>query len=178
MKKLIILDRDGVINHDSEDYIKSPEEWHPIAGSLGAIAKLNRHFKVAIATNQSGIGRGYYDIDVLDAIHEKMQQALAAKGGHIDAIFYCPHKPNANCDCRKPKPGLIHQALSYFDVPVEQALVIGDSLRDLEAAQSANVDAILVATGNGAKTLNKHPDKLADIPYYDDLAEAALYLLN
>jgi D-glycero-D-manno-heptose 1,7-bisphosphate phosphatase len=150
MLKLIILDRDGVINLDSVDYIKSPDEWHPVAGSLEAIAELNRAgFKVCVATNQSGIARGYFDLLTLAAIHDKMIEALVKVGGHVDAIFFCPHGPDENCSCRKPKPGLYQQALNHFKVEVSEVMVIGDSLRDIEAAQALNCPAILVESNKG-----------------------------
>jgi len=175
MTALIILDRDGVINVDSPDYIKSPEEWHPIPGSLEAIAKLNQAgFKVAVATNQSGLGRGYYTLSILEQIHQKMHVALAALGGHIDMITFCPHNPEDNCDCRKPKPGLIHQIASHFNIDLRNAKVfaIGDSLRDLEAAKTAGCEPVLVLTGNGQKTLNNMPASFSNTPVYEDLAQA------
>ena len=175
MNSLIILDRDGVINFDSPDYIKSPEEWQPIPGSLEAIAKLNRlGFKVAVATNQSGVGRGYYSFSTLEEIHQKMHQALAACKGHLDLIAFCPHQPEDNCDCRKPKPGLIHNIAKHFNIilPDLRVFAIGDSLRDLEAAKAAGCQPILVLTGNGEKTLNKLPPSLSQTPVYKNLAEA------
>lgn len=145
MIKLVILDRDGVINVDSEAYIKSPDEWHPIEGSLEAIARLNdAGIQVAIATNQSGIARGYFTEQTLRHIHEKMESALMAYGGYIDQIFYCPHGPNDRCECRKPKPGLLKQALQYFSVLPNEACFVGDSPRDIEAAKSVGVRPIAV----------------------------------
>lgn len=143
--KLIILDRDGVINFDSPDYIKSPEEWHAIPGSLEAIAILNKAgFKVAVATNQSGVGRGYYDLVMLERIHRKMHAELEKVGGHLDALFFCPHHPDANCTCRKPKPGLLIQISEYLGIPLNQAIMIGDSPRDIEAAKAAGAKSILI----------------------------------
>jgi D-glycero-D-manno-heptose 1,7-bisphosphate phosphatase len=169
MLPIIILDRDGVINYDSDAYIKSPNEWLPIPGSLESIAALKQAgYKVAVATNQSGIARGYYTVDTLTAIHTKMQQALAEFNAEIDAIFYCPHGPDDDCNCRKPKPGLLLQAAEFFQVPAHNFLMIGDSLRDSQAAHAVNAKAILVATG---KPLAR--DKLpTDVPVYSDLATA------
>lgn len=152
--KLIILDRDGVINEDSDEYIKSPDEWRPVAGSLDAIARLTKGgYKVVVATNQSGIARGLFDIATLNAIHAKMVREVATAGGRIDAIFFCPHGPDDGCDCRKPKPGLLRQILERFEVPSKDALVIGDSLRDLQAAQAVGCPVILVLSGKGEKTM-------------------------
>lgn len=171
---LIILDRDGVINFDSPDYIKSPDEWHPIPGSLKAIAQLNQAgHTVVVATNQSGVGRGYYTEETLAKIHDKMQQALKAVNGHIDKIYYCPHTPQDHCDCRKPKPGLLHQIKADFPKLFDQAIMVGDSLRDIQAAQAANCKAVLVKTGNG-KAID--PQILMDIFVYEDLAEFVLSL--
>lgn len=154
-KKLVILDRDGVINHDSDDYIKSEEEWVPIAGSLGATAKLNRRFKVAIATNQSGIGRGYYNRDVLAQMHQKMNRLLKQYDGHIDAIEYCPHHPDDGCDCRKPKATMLQRIADKFKARPEEVVFIGDSKSDYECAQNFGCDFVLVLTGKGLKTLDK-----------------------
>jgi D-glycero-D-manno-heptose 1,7-bisphosphate phosphatase len=170
---LIILDRDGVINADSAEHIKSPEEWHAISGSLEAIAKLNRAgHTVVVATNQSGVARGYFNLQTLAAIHQKMQDELAKVGGHIDAIFFCPHGPDDNCDCRKPKPGLLWQIAKQFNTDFKDALVIGDSLRDIQAAQAVGCKAILVKTGKGANELATKPE-LKSVPSYKDLATVA-----
>lgn len=153
-KKLIILDRDGVINVDSADFIKTVDEWQPLPGSLNAIKKMNdAGLFIAIATNQSGIARGLFSEDTLHAMHEKMMSLLKDIGGKIDFITYCPHGPDDNCDCRKPKPGMMHECLAHFDVPAEEAIVVGDSLRDLQAAAAADIDSVLVKTGKGEKTL-------------------------
>lgn len=168
--QLVLLDRDGVINHDSPNYIKSVNEWLPITGSLAAIARLNQqHIKVAVCTNQSGVGRGYFDLATLHAMHDKMQRLLQQQTGHIDAIFFCPHIPDAHCACRKPKSGMYQKALQQFVVPAEQTLVVGDAWRDIEAAQSLGCDAVLVKTGKGEKTLAAGHD-LTGIGVYDDLA--------
>lgn len=151
--KLIILDRDGVINIDSALYIKSPAEWKPLPGSLEAIARLNQAgYKVVVATNQSGIGRGLFDMDTLNAMHEKMHKALAAVGGRVDAIFYCPHTADEGCDCRKPKPGMFERISKLYNQDLTNVPAIGDSLRDLQAASALGCAPILVRTGKGEKT--------------------------
>jgi D-glycero-D-manno-heptose 1,7-bisphosphate phosphatase len=151
--KLIILDRDGVINHDSAAFIKNPDEWRPIAGSLEAIALLNQAgYRVVIATNQSGVGRGLLDITTLNAIHDKMHKALAHVGARIDAIFYCPHGQEVNCSCRKPKPGMLEEIASRYGIELAGVPCIGDSLRDLQAASHAHAQPILVLTGKGKQT--------------------------
>jgi D-glycero-D-manno-heptose 1,7-bisphosphate phosphatase len=171
--KLIILDRDGVINRDSELYIKSPEEWIPLPGSLEGIARLNQWgFRVVVSTNQSGIGRGLFDMDTLNAIHDKMIKAVAAAGGAIDAIFFCPHTNADNCACRKPKPGMLQEIAARYNVSLAGVPVVGDSLRDLEAAVAVGAQPILVLTGKGRKT-----EKDAALPshtlIFPDLATAA-----
>lgn len=179
--KLVILDRDGVINYDSPDFIKSPEEWRAIPGSLEAIRKLNHaKIKVALATNQSGIARGLYDINMLNLIHQKMQTELAKLGAHIDDIFFCPHAPETNCDCRKPKIGLFTQIAEKYKLNFKETVVpaIGDSLRDLESAKTAGCYPILVLTGNGAKTKQAiTTTALQNTPIYQDLAAAVDALL-
>ena len=175
--KLIILDRDGVINFDNKDYIKSADEWQAIPGSLEAIARLQHAgHTVVIATNQSGIGRGYYSHADLDAIHEKMQRFLHKLNANIDAIFYCPHTPDDNCSCRKPKPGLLQQIQKRYQCSLQAVPLIGDSQRDLEAAISVDALPILVRTGNGEKTLAQFkPAK--PLAVYANLSEAADALL-
>ena len=156
--ELIILDRDGVINYDSKDYIKSPEELKPIPGSIEAIAKLKHAgFKVAIATNQSGIGRGYFTTDTLNGMHNKILDLLKEHNATIDAINYCPHLPDANCSCRKPMPGLLTRAMEQLNISNTKAIMVGDSAKDLGAAENAACDAALVLTGNGKETAKKHP---------------------
>lgn len=151
--KLVILDRDGTINLDSEDYIKSPAEWTPIKGSLEAIARLiQADYRVAVATNQSGIGRGLFDTQALFAIHDKLQRALGQVGGRIDAFFFCPHKADDNCRCRKPQPGMLLEVARRFNVAIEDVSMVGDSRKDVEAAAAAGARPVLVLTGNGAKT--------------------------
>ena len=151
--KLIILDRDGVINIDSALYIKSPAEWKALPGSLEAIARLNQAgYKVVVATNQSGIGRGLFDMDTLNAMHEKMHKGLAAVGGRVEAIFYCPHTADEGCSCRKPKPGMFERIAKLYNQDLTGVPAIGDSLRDLQAANALGCAPILVRTGKGEKT--------------------------
>ena len=170
--KLVILDRDGVINQDSDQFIKNTTEWKPIPGSLEAIAKLNHAgYRVVVASNQSGIGRGLFDMGALNAINDKMYRALAQVGGRIDALFYCPHAAEANCDCRKPKPGMFIDIAQRFNVDLAGVPSIGDSLRDLQAAAAAGAQPMLVLTGKGAKTeiAGGLPE---GTPIFADLAEA------
>ncbi|MGZ8251025.1 MAG: D-glycero-beta-D-manno-heptose 1,7-bisphosphate 7-phosphatase [Methylophilaceae bacterium] len=171
--KLVILDRDGVINFDSVHFIKSPNEWIPIPGSLEAIALLNQSgYRVAVATNQSGISRGLYDMATLNAIHDKMYKALGQLGGRIDALFYCPHANEDLCNCRKPKSGMIEEIGSRFGVDLTEVPCVGDSLRDLVAGANVGAKPILVRTGKGEETL-----AAGDLPagtwVCADLAEAA-----
>lgn len=175
---LVILDRDGVINYDSDAYIKSPEEWVPIPGSLAAIAKLHRAgFTVTVATNQAGIARGLLNAATLDAIHHKMQAAIEQSGGKIDGIFTCPHAPWESCDCRKPKPGLFRQIAESFHVDLRDVPVIGDSLRDIEAAESVGARAMLVCSGNGEITLKNLADPHS-VEVFTNLADAADQLIR
>lgn len=153
--KLAILDRDGVINHDSDDYIKSPEEWVALPGSLEAITRLSRAgWRVVIASNQSGIARGLFSMHTLNAMHTKLRQELAAIGGKVDAIVICPHGPDDNCLCRKPRPGMFHDIAKRFDIDLAQVPSVGDSLRDLQAAKEAGCTPWLVLTGKGEKVWN------------------------
>ena len=152
--KLIVLDRDGVINHDSDQFIKAPDEWRPIPGSLEAVARLNHAgFRVVVATNQSGVGRGLLDIGTLNAIHEKMHRALAQVGGRLDAIFYCPHTADSQCECRKPRPGMLEEIGRRFNVDMTGVPCVGDSRRDLIAADAVGAQPMLVLTGKGETTL-------------------------
>ncbi len=154
--KLIILDRDGVINQDSDDFIKSPDEWTPIPGSLEAIARLNQAgYRVVVATNQSGIARGLFNMPVLNSIHQKMHTAAQLAGADIDAIFFCPHAAADSCDCRKPKPGMMHAIARRFELGLKGVPIVGDSLRDLQAGFVVGCDPYLVLTGKGEKTLDK-----------------------
>ncbi|MDP4029907.1 MAG: D-glycero-beta-D-manno-heptose 1,7-bisphosphate 7-phosphatase [Gallionella sp.] len=152
--KLIILDRDGVINFDSEQFIKKPEEWKPIPGSLEAIARLNQAgYRVVVATNQSGIGRGLLDMTMLNAIHGKMHKACALVGARIDAVFFCPHTNDNDCDCRKPKSGMLEEIAERYGLSnLDKVPVVGDSLRDLQPAAALGAQPYLVLTGKGAKT--------------------------
>ncbi len=173
MIKLVILDRDGVINSESPEYIKSPEEWHAIPGSLDAIARLNKaHVKVAVATNQSGVARGLYDLAMLEKIHHKMIAELKKSGGFLDAIFFCPHHPDEHCECRKPKPGLLLQISKYLNIQLSEAVMIGDAKRDLEAAFTAGASGIFIHP-----TYKKvFPDR--DILVFPDLSQAVDAILN
>jgi D-glycero-D-manno-heptose 1,7-bisphosphate phosphatase len=176
-KKLVILDRDGVINVDSDAFIKSPDEWVAIPGSLEAIARLNQAgYRVAIASNQSGIGRGLFDMAALNAMHVKMNRAVATVGGRIDAVFFCPHTQEDQCDCRKPKPGMLQQIVERFEIDPEDTPVVGDSLRDLQAGAVLSFRSHLVLTGKGRKTLaagNLPPNTKV----HDDLRTFALDFL-
>ncbi len=149
--KLVILDRDGTINHDSDDFVKSPEEWQPLPGALEAIARLNHAgWHVVIASNQSGLGRGLFDVAALNAMHDKLHKQLAAVGGRIDAIFYCPHAPEDECHCRKPQSGLFEQIGARFGVSLKGLPAVGDSLRDLQAGSAVGCEPHLVLTGKSA----------------------------
>jgi D-glycero-D-manno-heptose 1,7-bisphosphate phosphatase len=176
--KIIILDRDGVINYDSAEYIKSPDEWHAIPGSLEAIAQLNRAgFHVIVATNQSGIGRGYYNVATLDLVHEKMLLELASVGGHIEEIFFCPHLPKDNCVCRKPKPGLLYQIQKKYAVNLADVFFIGDKLSDVAAAKVAGCKPLLLLTGLEKINVQSHPE-LIDVPHFLNLTEAVAFVIN
>ncbi|WP_454691563.1 D-glycero-beta-D-manno-heptose 1,7-bisphosphate 7-phosphatase [Achromobacter aloeverae] len=154
--KLIILDRDGVINQDSDAFVKSPDEWIALPGSLQAIARLREaDWTVVVASNQSGLGRGLFDMATLNAIHAKMRREVAVAGGAIDAIFICPHLPDEGCDCRKPLPGMYRQIAARYDVDLAGVPAIGDSLRDLQASATVGCAPWLVKTGNGIKTMAK-----------------------
>lgn len=175
--KLLILDRDGVINEDRPDFIKSPDEWIPIPGSLEAIGELTRAgWTIVVATNQSCIGRGIIDIAMLNNIHAKMHRAVVNAGGHIDAIFFCPHAPDAGCECRKPAPGMVLDIARRFRVDIEDCMMVGDSIRDLQSIVAAGGKPILVRTGNGLKSAAS-----ADLPpdtwIFDDLAAVCDALL-
>lgn len=177
MKKYILLDRDGVINQDSDDFIKSPDEWLPIEKSLDAIALLNQHgYKVVVITNQSGIARGYFSKKMLNTIHAKMHEELANVGGEIEAVYFCPHQASDDCKCRKPKAGLLLQFASDYGVDLCDILFIGDSLRDVQAAQAGGAKPILVKTGNGSKTLQENPELLTSLLIFENLYDAAKHL--
>ncbi len=178
--KLIILDRDGVINQDSDAYIKSPDEWVPIPGSLEAIAKLNRAgYTVTVASNQSGLSRGYFDLQTLSAMHHKMDDMLSQLGGRVEGVFFCPHAPRDKCACRKPQPGLLLDISRRFSAPLNDVFYIGDTLSDLRCAQQAGAKPVLVKTGKGERTLlEKDANGFDDVPVYSDLAEAVDALLD
>ena len=176
--KLIILDRDGVINFYSTQFIKSPDEWKPIPGSLEAIARLTREgWRVVVATNQSGLARGLFEMATLNAIHAKMHKAVTQAGGRIEAVFYCPHAADMSCGCRKPKPGLFDEIAARYGRDLRDVPAVGDSLRDLQAAASVGARPILVRTGKGEKTLAAGglPE---NTPVFADLGEAVDYLLK
>ncbi|MBD9457908.1 MULTISPECIES: D-glycero-beta-D-manno-heptose 1,7-bisphosphate 7-phosphatase [Pseudomonas] len=177
MLKLLILDRDGVINYDSDAYIKSVAEWIPLPGSIEAIAQLSKAgWTVAIATNQSGIARGYYDIATLDAMHARLRTLVAEQGGEVGLVVYCPHGPDEGCDCRKPKPGMLKIIAEHYKVPLAGIWFVGDSLGDLEAAKAVDSQPVLVKTGKGEKTQAKNLPVGTLI--FDDLAAVAAELIN
>jgi D-glycero-D-manno-heptose 1,7-bisphosphate phosphatase len=174
--KFVILDRDGTINHDSDQYIKSPEEWKPIKGSMEAIARLTQAgYRIVVATNQSGIARGLFDMSTLNAIHDAMHRAVAQAGGRIDAIFFCPHAADSDCECRKPRPGMLLEIGRRFNVPLDEVYMVGDAVRDLQAAAAAGARPVLVLTGKGNKTQDA-----GDLPrgtqVFADLAAVAEHL--
>ena len=174
--KLVILDRDGVINFDSAQFIKSPEEWKPIPGSLAAIARLNQQgYRVVVATNQSGIGRGLFGMDTLNAIHDKMLKAAAQVGARIDAVFFCPHTNSDACACRKPKTGMLHEIATRYNTDLAGVPVVGDSLRDLQSAVAAGAQPMLVMTGKGVKTATD-PALPPETLRFADLAAAAAHI--
>lgn len=177
--KIVILDRDGVINQDSDKFIKTVDEFIPLPGSIEAIAKLkNADYKVYVATNQSGIFRGLYDLTALNEMHDKLTLLLNEYNVEIDGIEYCPHGPDDHCDCRKPKPGMYLNIAKQANLTdYSQILVVGDSLRDLQAAQAINAKPHLVRTGKGERTLKKN-EGLSGIPVYNDLADFVSQLLN
>jgi D-glycero-D-manno-heptose 1,7-bisphosphate phosphatase len=176
--KLVILDRDGVINYDSKQFIRSPAEWRPIPGSVEAIARLNQAgYRVVVATNQSGLGRGLFDMDTLNGIHDKMHRTVLGAGGHIDAIFYCPHTIESDCRCRKPKSGMFERIAKCFNIDLPGTPAVGDSLRDLQAAAAVGAIPLLVLTGKGTQTKAEGglPEGTLVFP---DLAAAADHILS
>jgi D-glycero-D-manno-heptose 1,7-bisphosphate phosphatase len=171
--KLVILDRDGTINYDSDEHIKSPAEWRPIEGSLEAIARLTQaDYRVVVATNQSGIARGLLDTNTLFAIHDKLMHALSQLGGRIDAFFFCPHAADSSCRCRKPQPGMLLEVAERFNVSLKDVYMVGDAQRDVDAAAAAGARPVLVLTGKGKQTLaaGKLP---ARTEVFEDLAAFA-----
>lgn len=180
MKKIIILDRDGVINEDSDDYVKSPEEWIPIKGSIEAIAKLSKNnYDVYIATNQSGIARGYYDIEILNKMHEKMRRLVTAEGGTIKEIKFCPHGPDDNCACRKPQNGMFKAISDSNNLKsLDGIYTVGDSQRDLVAGASLGCKTILVKTGKGTRTLKDKKELPEGTQVFEDLSSFVDCLLS
>ncbi len=181
--RLIILDRDGVINHDSDEYIKSVDEFIPYEASLEAISLLNKaNIFVAIASNQSGIARKFFDIKTLNRMHQKLEFALEAYQGKVDKIYFCPHGPDDNCDCRKPKAAMLEQCLKHFSIEAKETIFVGDSLRDLQAAQKCFIPAVLVKTGKGDKTIKKllqqKSDEFSTIPVFENLLSYVKFLLT
>ena len=176
--KLLILDRDGVINHDSDQYIKRPDEWRPLSGSLEAIAKLNQAgWRIVVATNQSGVARKLFTMETLNAIHAKMHKAVTQAGGRIEAVFYCPDNADSNSPCRKPNPGMLLAISERFNAPLSAVPVVGDSLRDLQAAERAGAQPVLVLTGNGRKT-RKQGSLPETTRIFPDLAAVARELMQ
>ena len=176
--KLAVLDRDGVVNYDSDQYIKSPAEWRPIPGSIEAIARLNQNgWRIAVATNQSGIARGLFDMATLNAINDKMMEMVFRQGGRIDALFFCPHAADEGCNCRKPRTGMLEEIGARFHTDLKGVPVIGDSLKDLQSAETVGAQPILVLTGKGPKTQEDGglPKKTL---VFDDLAAAARHLIG
>ena len=175
--KLLILDRDGVINHDSDAYIKSVEEWIPIPGSIEAIAQLSKAgWTIAVATNQSGIARGYYDLTTLDAMHARLRELVAEQGGEVGLIVYCPHGPDEGCDCRKPKPGMLQTIANHYQADLAGLWFVGDSSGDLKAALAVDSQPVLVTTGKGEKTMAGTLP--ANTLVFDDLAAVAAELIH
>ena len=176
---LLILDRDGVINRDSREFVKNADEWQPITGSIEAIADLSKGgYTVTVASNQSGLARGLFDRSALRAMHRKLRRLVAARGGHIDRIVVCLHGPHDGCGCRKPAPGLLLRLARHYGTSLEGVPAVGDSLRDLEAALAAGARPILVRTGNGNKVAAGLPKKLQSVPVFDNLSAVADELLK
>lgn len=175
--KLIILDRDGVINHDSDAYIKTVEEWQPIDGAIEAIARLNKAgWTIAVATNQSGLARGYYEEATLHAMHDRLRTLLAKQNAELGLIAYCPHGPEDGCSCRKPAVGLLEQISAHYQQPLHGVWFVGDSLRDLQAAAKVQAIPVLVKTGKGAQTATKTLPEGTLV--FDDLSAVADHLLQ
>ena len=183
-QKWLILDRDGVINKDSDKFIKSADEWQPLPGSLEAIAKLNlAGYRIAVITNQSGLARGLFDLATLEHIHQKFIDLLAEQGGKVEKIYFCPHGPDDHCQCRKPLPGLYRQFAQEYSISLEGIFAAGDSIRDIQAAEAAGASGVLLRTGKGQASLTSiaaspPDDPLRAIPVYDDLAAFTRQLLK
>lgn len=179
VERILVLDRDGVINADSPDYIKSMDEWVPLPGSIEAIARLSHQgYRIAVATNQSGISRRLLSLSTLNAIHGHMRQLVSVLGGQIDLIAFCPHGPDAGCPCRKPKPGMLLEIAQRFGVDPQEMMFVGDSRRDLDAARAAGAAPVLVLTGNGAITLERGGPSVLGVPVYSNLETFADHLLE
>lgn len=182
MTKLIILDRDGVINEDSDNYVRSVNEWMPVPGSIRAIAELSKAgYTITVATNQSGLARGYFPESELTAMHNKMNALVEAEGGKIETILFCPHGPDDHCECRKPKSGMMLQLIAEHNASASETWVIGDSLRDLQAGLNAGCKAALVKTGKGERTLKAIEEKepqLKSVPLFNNLKEFSEQLLS
>lgn len=175
--RFILLDRDGVINRDSDDFIKNPDQWLPIPGSLEAIGELSQNgYRIVVISNQSGISRGLLGLDALDEIHNKMHRAVDGYGGKIEAVYFCPHGPEDWCDCRKPKPGLLKRFASDYRVDLRPIPFIGDSYRDIQAGLLAGASPFLVKTGKGLATLKAHPE--INVPVFEDLYDTAQFILS
>jgi D-glycero-D-manno-heptose 1,7-bisphosphate phosphatase len=180
--KLVILDRDGVVNYDSSSYVKSADEWLPLPDSIEAISELTHAgILVCVVTNQSGLGRGYFEISDFIESHEKLDNLLQPLGGNIDAVFFCPHSPDESCECRKPKPTMALEALTRFQISAENSVFVGDSLRDLQSAEKAGILPVLVKTGNGSNTLLKtgfSELETESVPIFENLAGFVSSLLK
>lgn len=177
--KIVVLDRDGVINEDSPDYIKSVAEWHPVPGSLEAIARLcQAGYRVFVASNQSGLGQRLFDYDAFSALNDRLQKQVAELGGRVDGIFFAPDHPDQPTAKRKPAPGMLLDLGKRLGVNLETVQVVGDSLRDLEAARAAGAKPVLVRTGNGRQTEAQHADRLSDVRIYDSLGDFVSALLS
>ena len=179
--RLVVLDRDGTLNDEPEDFLRHPDDWRPLPGALEAVSRLNQHgWRVVIASNQSGLGRGLFDVATLNDIHARLHKAMAAAGARIEAVFFCPHAPEDACDCRKPAPGLFHQISQRFGVPLHHILAVGDSVRDAQAAVQAGCEAHLVLTGQSVSHRDgSRPDGLpAGVRVHADLLAFSDHVLQ
>jgi D-glycero-D-manno-heptose 1,7-bisphosphate phosphatase len=178
-ERVLVLDRDGVINEDSDDYIKGPEEWQPIPGSIEAIARLcHGGYRICVASNQSGIARGLFGLGRLNAMHQKLRELLAKQGGQVELIAFCPHSPADHCLCRKPRPGLLLEIGSRLGIPLSGIPFVGDSIVDVEAARAAGMSPWLVRTGKGERTLAFAKDRLSGVLVFRDLGAVADHALG
>ena len=177
-QRFIALDRDGVINEDSDQYIKKPSEWQPIPGSIDGIAKLTQAgFRIAVVSNQSGLGRGLFDLSALNAIHNRLRDCLAMSGGRVEMILFCPHAPWEKCACRKPLAGLLDELSRRLGIPLAGLPFVGDSITDIEAGRQVGMDPILVRSGKGQKTLAEFPERLEGVRVFRDLKQLANNLI-